>query len=236
MLQTGSQQRTEMARQVPPRGRTRPRRPHRQDSEDRVPHRRQPDERGDQGRRAAEGTRLGHVARADREGAVPTRRRQDELPLRVPLVVRVLRRQDDRLGRTPHRHRPVDARRGRQRADRRRARRSRPSPTTRATATTATRGSRSCTPTPTASKVEVSHGAGSVANGMVDAKGDPSGGRDIIGRRERSARHRREGQDLRQPRDARGVRDVDPRSSRSPTTRCSTRRGRPTTWATSSTA
>ena len=54
------------------------------------------------------------------EGAVPLRGRQeDELPLRVPLVVRVLRRQDDRLGRPPHRHRPVVPRHGRQRADRR---------------------------------------------------------------------------------------------------------------------
>ncbi len=44
--------------------------------------------------------------------------REDELPLRVPLVVRVQRRQDDRLGRPPHRHRPVVPRHGRQRPDR----------------------------------------------------------------------------------------------------------------------
>ena len=37
------------------------------------------------------------------------------LPLRVPLVVRVLRRQDDRLGRPPQRHRPVGPRHGRHR-------------------------------------------------------------------------------------------------------------------------
>ena len=50
---------------------------------------------------AARGAGLGLLARADAEGAVSSSGdgRQDELPLRVPLVVRVLRRQDDRLGR-----------------------------------------------------------------------------------------------------------------------------------------
>ena len=44
------------------------------------------------------------------------------LPLRVPLVVRVLRRQDDRLGRPPQRHRPVGPGHGQQRPGRRRGR------------------------------------------------------------------------------------------------------------------
>ena len=43
----------------------------------------------------------------------------DELPLRVPLVVRILRRQDDRLGRPPPGHRAVGPGQGRQRPRRR---------------------------------------------------------------------------------------------------------------------
>ena len=44
--------------------------------------------------------------------------RQGAMPLRVPMVVRVLRRQDDRLGRPPQRHRPVGPGHGRLRTDR----------------------------------------------------------------------------------------------------------------------
>ena len=137
-------------RHVPPGGRAGPRRPHRQGQDDRVPHRRQPDERPDPGGAGPRGAELGHLARPDAEGAVPQEGPPDELPLRVPLVVRVLRRQDDRLGRPPPRHRPVGPGHGRQRARRRRGARRRRSPTRAATATTATRASRCSTPTPTA--------------------------------------------------------------------------------------
>ena len=47
------------------------------------------------------GAQLGHVARPGPAG----RLHREALPLRVPLVVRVLRRQDDRLGRPSRRHR-----------------------------------------------------------------------------------------------------------------------------------
>ena len=43
ILQTGSQQRTDLPRHVPPGGRAGPHRPHRQGQDHRVPHRRQPD-------------------------------------------------------------------------------------------------------------------------------------------------------------------------------------------------
>jgi hypothetical protein len=58
-------------------------------------------------------TQLGNVARPGAAG----RLHREALPLRVPLVVRILGRQDDRLGRPPRRHRPVGHRHGRQRAD-----------------------------------------------------------------------------------------------------------------------
>ena len=66
----------------------------------------------------ARGAGLGLLARPDPEGPVSQEGQAVELPLRVPLVVRVLRRQDDRLGRPPHRHRPVGPGHGRQRPDR----------------------------------------------------------------------------------------------------------------------
>ena len=137
-------------RHVPPGGRAGPRRPHRQDQDDRVPHRRQPDERPDPGDAVPEGLDWDLWLGPTAEGALPQEGRPDELPLRVPLVVRVLRRQDDRLGRPPPRHRPVGPEQGRQRPGRRRSARRRPSPTRAATATTATRASRCSTPTTTA--------------------------------------------------------------------------------------
>ena len=116
VLQTGSQQRTEYRRHVPPGGRAGPRRPPRQGQDDRVPHRRQPDERPDPGVDPSPRGWTGTSGSA-RPPKVPYRKKgeQDELPLRVPLVVRVLRRQDDRLGRPPPRHRPVGPGQGRQR-------------------------------------------------------------------------------------------------------------------------
>ena len=73
----------------------------------------------------AQGLELGHVAGAGAAGRLssPGRRREqgyprEPLPLRVPLVVRVLRRQDDRLGRPPRRYRPVGHRHGQLRAAR----------------------------------------------------------------------------------------------------------------------
>ena len=76
---------------------------------------------------SAGGTRLGLLAGAGPRGRLRRaqgRQRQDATaaPLRVPLVVRILRRQDDRLGRPPQRHRPVGPGHGRQRPGRRRGR------------------------------------------------------------------------------------------------------------------
>ena len=105
-----------LPRHVPPGGRAGPRRPPRQGQDHRVPHRRQPEERPDPGGAGPRGAGLGPLARPGPEGAVPQEGPPHELRLRVPVVVRVLRREDDRLGRPPPRHRPVGPGQGRQRA------------------------------------------------------------------------------------------------------------------------
>ena len=107
-------------RHVPPGGRAGPRRPPRQDQDHRVPHRRQPDERPDPGGARSRGPGLGPLARPDREGTVSQEGQAVELPLRVPLVVRLLRRQDDRLGSAPPGHRAMGPGQGRQRTGGRR--------------------------------------------------------------------------------------------------------------------
>ena len=124
--------------------------------------------------------RLGHVGRPLTGCALPPRGQQDQLPLRVPLVVRVLRRQDDRLGCAPHRHRAVDAG----------ADGSGPIAVEHVESTKPyDKGDGyNCHPTfkilltyANGVKVEVSHGAGSTATDMVDARGNPNGGRTVSG-------------------------------------------------------
>ena len=80
------------------------------------------------------------------------------LPLRVPLVVRILRRQDDRLGRPPPRHRPVGPGHGRQRPGRRRGEWG--TSTNGPTATTATPISWCVHTTPTATATRFAPAAG----------------------------------------------------------------------------
>ena len=107
-----------------------------------------------------------------------------ELPLRVPLVVRVLRRQDDRLGRPPQRHRPVGPGHGRQRPGRRRGRRRR--------AAARSRNGYNCHPT---FKVTYTYANGAKA---ASAPSDGENGVQLRGRGRQV--------DLRQPRQDRGQR------------------------------
>ena len=119
MFQVGTQQRSETQPRVPAG-----RRPwsatgrHRQDqARSTVRDRRRPDGRPVPEAEAARRAELGHVARPGARWSTTSSRAA--LPLRVPLVVRILRRQDDRLGRPPRRHRPVGHRHGQLRPDHR---------------------------------------------------------------------------------------------------------------------
>ena len=84
------------------------------------------------------------------QGSVPQEGQSHELPLRIPLVVRILRRQDDRLGRPSSRHRPVGFGQGRQRPRGRGGAEGDGALQGQATATTAIPASRCSTPTTTA--------------------------------------------------------------------------------------
>ena len=132
MFQVGTQQRSEMAadrRASCISGSSRPsrmcqRRPARQDQEGRLPHRRlrpqaarfpkapcRPISTGTCGSGQAPLVDYVHRRRAARTAT------REPLPLRIPLVVRILRRQDDRLGCAPRRYRPVGDRHGQHRPD-----------------------------------------------------------------------------------------------------------------------
>ena len=103
ILQTGSQQRTEMGNKFRWRW-SWSRGPDRQDEADRMPDRFEPAESGDPRGQAARGPQLELLAWAVAGGPILDHRQErslwsDQLPLRFPLVVPVFRRQNDRLGR-----------------------------------------------------------------------------------------------------------------------------------------